>query len=122
MNVPPAGKWVQLEIPFDSFVGIMNDTRPDTFDPQKLERVMIFQGLDDGKSHTVYIDEITLGDAMPTMAKPSAAPSGRAAVLQDLSLTGRKGVHALGDAAWRPYALRGFSGGERQERELQSPP
>jgi hypothetical protein len=45
--VAPAGKWVQLEIPFDSFVGIMNDTRPDTFDPQELERITIFQGLDD---------------------------------------------------------------------------
>jgi hypothetical protein len=34
---------------------------------------MIFQ------SHTVYIDKITVGDAMPTMAKPSVAPSGLAA-------------------------------------------
>jgi hypothetical protein len=89
---PPAGNWVQLEIPFDLFVGIMNDTRPDTFDPQKLERFMIFQGLDDGKSHTVYIDEITVGDAMPTMAKPSAAPSGPAA----------KGYDRHIDLTWAP--------------------
>ena len=47
---------MQREIPFDSFAGIMNDMRPDTFDPQKLERITIFQGLNDGKSHTVYID------------------------------------------------------------------
>lgn len=60
---------MQLEIPFDSFAGIMNDTRPDTFDPQKLERITIFQGLDDGKSHTVYIDEITVADVMPTTAR-----------------------------------------------------
>jgi hypothetical protein len=70
---------VQLEIPFASFTGMMNDTRPDTFDPQKLERITIFQGLDDGKSHTVYIDEITVADAMPTTAKASAAPFGLAA-------------------------------------------
>jgi exo beta-1,2-glucooligosaccharide sophorohydrolase (non-reducing end) len=53
-NVPPAGKWMQVELPFDSFVGIMRATRPDIFDPRKLERIMIFQGLNDGKPHTVY--------------------------------------------------------------------
>jgi hypothetical protein len=70
---------VQLEIPLDSFAGIMNDTRPDTFDRQKLERITIFQGLDDGKTHTVYIDEITVADAMPATARASAALSGLAA-------------------------------------------
>lgn len=82
-NVPPADKWVQLEIPFDSFVGIMNDTRPDTFDPQKLERITIFQGLDDDKPHTVYLDEIAIGDAPPPSAKAPAAPSGLAATGYD---------------------------------------
>jgi exo beta-1,2-glucooligosaccharide sophorohydrolase (non-reducing end) len=75
-NVPPAGKWMQVELPFDSFVGIMRATRPDIFDPRKLERIMIFQGLDDGKPHTVYIDEITIDDAQPASAKAPATPSG----------------------------------------------
>ena len=47
----------------------MNDTRPDTFDPQKLERITIFQGLDNGKTRPVYNDEITVADAMPTTAE-----------------------------------------------------
>jgi hypothetical protein len=37
---------------------------------------MIFQGLDDGKPHTVYIDEITIDDAQPASAKAPATPSG----------------------------------------------
>jgi hypothetical protein len=75
-NVPPAGKWMQVELPFDSFVGIIRATRPDIFDPRKLERIMIFQGLDDGKPHSVYIDEITIDDAQPASAKAPATPSG----------------------------------------------
>ncbi len=67
---------MQVELPFDSFVGIMRATRPDIFDPRKLERIMIFQGLDDGKPHTVYIDEIPIDDAPPASAKAPATPSG----------------------------------------------
>jgi hypothetical protein len=67
---------MQVELPFDSFVGIIRATRPDIFDPRKLERIMIFQGLDDGKPHTVYIDEITIDDAQPASAKAPATPSG----------------------------------------------
>ncbi len=91
-NAPRAGKWVQLEIPFDSFAVIMRDTRPDSFDPQKLERITIFQGLDDDKPHTVYIDEIIIGDAPPSSAKDPAAPSGLAA----------KGYDRHIDLTWAP--------------------
>jgi exo beta-1,2-glucooligosaccharide sophorohydrolase (non-reducing end) len=70
---------VQVELPFDAFVGIMRDTRPDMFDPQKMERITIFQGLDDDKPHTVYIDEITISDAPQSPAKAPAAPPGLAA-------------------------------------------
>jgi hypothetical protein len=60
---------MQVELPFDSFVGIMRATRPDIFDPRKPERIMIFQGLDNGKPHTVYIDEITIDDAQPASVR-----------------------------------------------------
>jgi len=62
------------------------------FDPQKLERITIFQGLDDGKPHRVYIDEITIGDAPPSSAKDPAAPSGLAA----------KGYDRHIDLTWGP--------------------
>jgi exo beta-1,2-glucooligosaccharide sophorohydrolase (non-reducing end) len=91
-NVPPAGKWVQLELPFSSFAAIMNDTQPDTFDPQKLERITIFQGLDDDKPHSLYIDEITIGDAPLASAKAPSAPSGLVA----------KGYDRHIDLTWAP--------------------
>jgi hypothetical protein len=48
--------------------------------------------LDDGKPHTVYIDEITIGDAQPASAKHPATPSGLAA----------KGYDGHIDLTWAP--------------------
>jgi len=54
--------WTRVKLPFDSFVGPVKETRAPQFDPRRLARITIFQGLDDGKPHTIYIDEITVGD------------------------------------------------------------
>ncbi len=75
-NTPTPSKWVQLEIPFNSFAGIIKDTQPDTFDSQKLQRITIFQGLDDNKPHSLYIDEITISDAPSSTVNAPPAPSG----------------------------------------------
>ncbi len=91
-NALPGGKWVQLELPFGSFVGIMKDTQDYSFDSQKLERITIFQGRDDGKPHTVFIDEITIGDPPPSVTKAPSAPSG----------LGAKGYDRHVDLTWAP--------------------
>jgi len=58
----PAHTWTRVKLPFDSFVGTVKETRAPQFDPRRLARITIFQGLDDRKPHTIYIDEITVGD------------------------------------------------------------
>jgi len=59
---PPPRKWVRLRLPFDSFVGQVNSTRKRHFDPSKLDRITLVQGLDDGESHTLYLDDIEIAD------------------------------------------------------------
>ena len=58
----PAGKWVRVHLPFDSFVGLFETTREERFDPSRLASITILQGLDDGGPHTLVIDEIRIGD------------------------------------------------------------
>src|SRR5260370_33237621 len=58
----PARTWTRITLPFDSFVGPVKETRTPQFDPRRLARITVFQGMDDGKPHTMYIDEITVGD------------------------------------------------------------
>jgi exo beta-1,2-glucooligosaccharide sophorohydrolase (non-reducing end) len=63
-------------LPFDSFLGPARETRAPQFDPRRLARITIFQGLDDGKPHTIYIDEITVGDDLADNHNGPTAPSG----------------------------------------------
>jgi hypothetical protein len=72
----PARQWVRVRLPFDSFKGITNDTRDVRFAPSRLADVAIVQGLDDGKPHTLYIDEITISDDVPAEKKDLSAPAG----------------------------------------------
>jgi hypothetical protein len=72
----PAHTWVRVRLPFDSFVGPVRETHAPRFDPSQLARITILQGLDDGKPHTIYIDEITIGDEVANNIESPAAPSG----------------------------------------------
>jgi hypothetical protein len=72
----PAHTWIRVKLPFDSFVGTVRETRVPRFNARRLARITIAQGLDDGKPHTIYIDEITIGDEVANNSKNSAAPSG----------------------------------------------
>ncbi len=72
----PARTWTRIKLPFDSFLGPVKETRAPQFDPRRLGRITIFQGLDDGKPHTIYIDEITVGDDVADHHNGSTAPSG----------------------------------------------
>jgi exo beta-1,2-glucooligosaccharide sophorohydrolase (non-reducing end) len=71
----PAKKWVRVRLPFSKFSSQTRNTSDQNFDPKKLNRVTIVQGLDDNQPHTLYIDEITVED--PTApGKPLVAPAG----------------------------------------------
>ena len=67
-----------------------HESRLDIFDPRKLERIMIFQGLDDGKPRTMYIDEITIDDAQPASARlPLLRQDKRSALSEAVSASTR---------------------------------
>jgi hypothetical protein len=72
----PAGKWIRLRLPFDTFVSQVNSTRDRHFDSHKLERITLVQGLDDGESHTLYLDDIEIADDAPASPHAPAAPTG----------------------------------------------
>lgn len=58
-----AKTWTEITLPFASFGALFNGTADSTFDPRRLGRVLILQGLDDGRPHTLYIDDIRIADA-----------------------------------------------------------
>ncbi|HWM88360.1 MAG TPA: hypothetical protein VNO33_21040, partial [Kofleriaceae bacterium] len=61
----PAGQWIHLRLPLRSFTGEIQSTSAERFDPTKIAAVNIGQGLDDGKQHTLTIDEVTISRAAP---------------------------------------------------------
>ncbi|HEV2197445.1 MAG TPA: glucoamylase family protein [Candidatus Acidoferrum sp.] len=89
----PAGKWVRLRLPFRSFAGIMADTAEVRFNPQLLARIALTQNLDDNLPHTLYLDEITVGDDTPQ--SPPSPPAGLQAVGFDrhIDLTWSPAIH-----------------------------
>lgn len=88
----PAGKWIRVRLPFDSFTGIARDTQDVAFHPEKLERIQIYQGLNDNKPHTLYLDEITVDDGSAAALPAPAAPGGVQA----------KGYDRHVDLTWAP--------------------
>jgi hypothetical protein len=62
LNKLSARTWTRVRLPFDSFLGPIRETRATQFDVRRLARITIVQGLDDGQAHTIYIDDITVGD------------------------------------------------------------
>jgi exo beta-1,2-glucooligosaccharide sophorohydrolase (non-reducing end) len=75
----PAKKWVHVRLPFDSFKGQVENTREEHFDPRHLAGIGIVQGLDDGKEHTLYIDDVQVRDPAAAAASKPPAPAGLAA-------------------------------------------
>jgi len=88
----PARTWVRVKLPFDSFVGLVRDTGVPRFDRHRLARITIVQGLDDGKPHTIYIDEITIGDNVAHNSRGLTVPTGLQA----------KGYERHVDLTWAP--------------------
>jgi hypothetical protein len=88
----PAKKWTRIRLPFDSFHGLVNDTREVNFDPHKLAHIYLTQGLDDGQSHTLYLDDIEVADDPPRDTQAPATPTGLRA----------KGYGRHVDLSWTP--------------------
>jgi exo beta-1,2-glucooligosaccharide sophorohydrolase (non-reducing end) len=88
----PARKWVRLRLPFDSFVGQVNSTQAKHFNPHKLARITLVQGLDDGAPHTLFLDDIEVADDPPASSHPPPTPTGLTA----------KGYDRHIDLSWAP--------------------
>lgn len=68
----PAGRWVQITLPFAVFVPLVGSTDEVVFDMRRLSGVSFIQGLDDDREHTLYIDDVQIRTTM--MADPPAPP------------------------------------------------
>jgi hypothetical protein len=87
----PAQKWVRVRLTFRSFVGLVKSTSEPHFDPKRLARITIVQGVDDGKDHTVYIDDVKVSDETENDRQAPKAPTG----------LGAKGYERHVDLTWQ---------------------
>lgn len=72
----PAGRWILVELPVARILGGPGGGTEDSrFDLRETVGVAFMQGLDDGRGHTLYIDDIQIRDLAPadTVAPPSPA-------------------------------------------------
>lgn len=70
----PAGRWVQVRIPFSS----IQSAGIHAFRPEQLQNVIFLQGAADNAPHTLVVDEFRVDDdaaAAPTEAAPSSLPA-----------------------------------------------
>jgi exo beta-1,2-glucooligosaccharide sophorohydrolase (non-reducing end) len=72
----PAGKWVRISIPFEHFKSLFERTDDLKCDPSKLAVVWLEQGLDDGKEHTLYLDDVQIYYRDRVDPKPPGVPVG----------------------------------------------
>ncbi len=76
----PAHQWVQVKLPFaTAFADLIGTVSDRKVDMQHLSAITINQGLDDGRPHTLYIDDIRVDDSTAKAPEPTVAPSGLAA-------------------------------------------
>ncbi len=79
----PAGKWVQINIPFENFKSAYPRTEDCKFNPAKLASFWLVQGLDDGKEHTLYVDDVRISNRAQSDRQPPAAPAGLSVIGMD---------------------------------------
>lgn len=91
-HVIRAKRWVRIRLPFSGFVSPVRNTAPLLFNPARLRSISIVQGLDDGKPHTLYIDEIEVRDEVAGGDSVPGAPEGLTA----------KGYERHIDLSWAP--------------------
>jgi hypothetical protein len=72
----PGGTPTRVRLPFSSFKGQVESTSDVVFDPKQLRSITFVQGLDDGKPHTIYVDDVTVEDDDAKAAGTPGAPTG----------------------------------------------
>lgn len=72
----PARQWVPVRIPLDNITDLVASTDDRVVDMRRLASLTIVQSLDDGKPHTLYIDDIRIGDPVAAAHAPALAPIG----------------------------------------------
>lgn len=88
----PAQKWIRVSLPFSSLVGLVKSTGEPRFDARRLAKITIVQGLDDAKAHTIYIDDLRVGDDSVNDGQSPRIPAGLSA----------KGYERHVDLTWLP--------------------
>ena len=68
----PAGRWVQLRLPISGFRAIYRSTDDLEFGIRNLAKIVFMQGLDDGNTHTLFLDDIQV---VWEAASPKSAPA-----------------------------------------------
>ncbi|WP_066820790.1 hypothetical protein [Sphingomonas mali] len=71
----PAKTWTKVVLPFAGFKGATEGTSDEKFDPGQFARMTIVQGLDDGRPHSMVIDDVRVENAATADATPPAAPA-----------------------------------------------
>jgi len=71
----PAQKWVQIKLPLSAFAPVFQSTEESKFDLQQLMSISFIQGLDDGKTHTLYIDDVRIGEDTPNDGNTPDVPT-----------------------------------------------
>jgi hypothetical protein len=88
----PAGRWVELRLPFALFHGQYQGTDDSKFDARRLASITLLQNLDDNKPHTLYIDDVAVINGDSADDDPPATPA-------DLVVDGQDSHF---DLSWRP--------------------
>ncbi|WP_205412273.1 glucoamylase family protein [Sphingomonas crusticola] len=70
----PARQWVQVSIPLDKITDLVASTEDRRPDLSHLAGLILVQRIDDGKAHTLYLDDIRIDDPAAAVAPPPKAP------------------------------------------------
>ena len=90
----PPGKWVRMNMPIARFKPLFGRTEDFEFDPHRLATIWFVQGLDDGRPHTLYIDDVQMFASNQLAGDIPAAPKGLAV----------KGAERHFDVSWEANA------------------
>jgi len=71
-----AGRWTSVQLPFADFVMQFNGTDDTKFTPAKLTAIHFVQGLDDGRDHTLWLDDFQVVDSRHSAGAAPTAPTG----------------------------------------------
>lgn len=91
-EILPAGTWVRILLPFERFAAPFGGTSDSRFNARELAAITVAQGLDDGRAHTLFVDDVMTVDLAEADSSPPATPQGFTVTGQDSHF----------DLAWTP--------------------